>query len=72
MYLNQNIQVRWKDSLSYDFNMKKGVTHGAVLSPVLFTVYIDSLLQKLQKSGVAVTLIKSLLVVLDTLMILFY
>ena len=51
MFRNQNILVRWKDCLSAVFSIKNGVQQGAVLSPVLFIVYIDSLLQN-PKSGV--------------------
>ena len=52
MYCNQYIHVRLNDSLSDVFSMKNGVKQGAVLSPVLFTVYSDIMLQKLQRSGV--------------------
>ena len=34
------------------FSVTNGVWHGGVLSPILFTVYIDELLQRLQKLGV--------------------
>ena len=32
--------------------MSNGIKQGAVLSPVLFTVYIDGLFQRLQTSGI--------------------
>ena len=52
MYQNQSIQVQWQDSLSGVFSMRNGVKQGAVLAAVLFTVYIDGSLQRLQTSGV--------------------
>ena len=52
MYEDQRIGVRWNDSYSEIFNMKNGVKQGAVLSPGLFTLYIDGLLQTLQQLGV--------------------
>ena len=41
------MRVRWKDSLSNYFTIGNGVRQGAVLSPLLFTVYIDMLLIRL-------------------------
>ena len=71
MYRNQNIQVRWSLCVMYSV-FKNGVKQGAMFSPVLFIVYIDSLLQKLQNLEFAVTMMESMLVPLDTLMILSY
>ena len=39
------------DGLGY-FKVSNGVRQGGVLSPVLFSVYLDGLLQKLAASGV--------------------
>jgi len=52
MYSDQRIQVRWNDCLSEMFDMRNGVRQGAVLSPGLFTLYIDGLFCRLQQSGI--------------------
>ena len=46
------MSVRWGQSLSDSFSVSNGVRQGSVLSPVLFSVYLDELLEKLSKSGV--------------------
>ena len=52
MYSDQRIQVTWSNVLSEMFHMKNGVKQGAVLSPKLFTVVLDGLLDNLLQSGV--------------------
>ena len=47
-YHVQQVSVRWSQSLSDSFS----VSQGSVLSPVLFSVYLDELLEKLSNSGV--------------------
>ena len=44
-YNNQHLEIRWNGILSSPFSVTNGVQQGGVLSPVLFTVYIDELLQ---------------------------
>ena len=44
--------VRWGRSLSRSFCVSNGVRQGSVLSPVLFSVYLDSLLDRLADSSV--------------------
>ena len=50
-YTNQNIRVRWRSSISISCTISNGVKQGGVLSPILFTIYIDELLNELRKSG---------------------
>ena len=51
-YRTQQMQVRWGDSLSEAFLVSNGVRQGSVLSPLLFAVYMDGLLAKLNNCGV--------------------
>ena len=53
-YQKQSLQVRWQSTLSEPFAVSNGVRQGGVLSPILFTVYIDDLLLDLHQHGVAV------------------
>jgi len=43
--------VRWGNAVSGLFKIQAGVRQGGVLSPVLFSVYIDVLIQRLKKLG---------------------
>ena len=49
---NQQFQIRWNNCLSNMYNMTNGVKKGAVLSPILFTMYIDGLFYELKRAGV--------------------
>ena len=46
-YGQQQRRVRWGDCFSEPFCVSKGVRQGSVLSPVLFSVYLDGLLEEL-------------------------
>ena len=46
-YCSQQMKVRWDHSLSESFHVSNGVRQGGVLSPVLFAVYLDGLLEEL-------------------------
>jgi exonuclease III len=52
MYINQKLCVNWSESNSDYFPISNGVKQGGILSPVLFTVYMDELLNRLKHSGV--------------------
>ena len=49
--VNTVARVSWDNHLSQYFNLEKGVKQGGVLSPLLFTCYIDNVLIKLEESG---------------------
>ena len=51
MYLNETLQVKWDDITSRQFNVTNGVRQGGVLYPMLFSVYIDALLNVLESHG---------------------
>lgn len=51
-YTSQKCRVRWGSCLSDPFSISNGVRQGSVLSPFLFAVYIDSLLDDLCNCGV--------------------
>ncbi len=51
MYINGKDRVKWNKEVSEYFNVTNGVRHGSVLSPYLFSIYIDELIENLEKSG---------------------
>jgi len=55
-YLNQQLCVKWKNSFSESFKVSNGVKQGGILSPILFTIYMDELLSRLSKSGYGCTI----------------
>ena len=50
-YLEQKLRVKWNDTSSETFGVTNGVRQGGILSPLLFGVFIDDLLNELQNSG---------------------
>ena len=50
-YKSQQLCIRWMGRSSEYFKVTNGVRQGGVLSPILFTIYLDSLLECLQASG---------------------
>ena len=50
-YMTQRMRVQWSDRASEYFGISNGVHQGGILSPVLYTIYLDSLLETLCSSG---------------------
>eukprot|EP00118_Oscarella_pearsei_P022630 m.264231 g.264231 ORF g.264231 m.264231 type:complete len:281 (+) comp40468_c0_seq4:1113-1955(+) len=50
-YSSLEFRVRWQGKLSEGVSVKNGVRQRGVLSPLLFNVFIDDLLEDLSKSG---------------------
>ena len=46
------MRVKWNGSLSGTFGASNGVKQSGVLSPLLFTVYLDQLILALKESGI--------------------
>ena len=51
LYSRQVMRTTWSGEVSETFQTSNGVRQGGVLSPVLFCVYMDSLLYKLEEKG---------------------
>ena len=51
MYTCQKLRIKWGNELSPEIPVSNGVKQGGVLSPILFCIYIDKLLQRLKVSG---------------------
>ena len=52
MYINQKLRVKWGDTFSEYFTVSNGVKQGGVISPMLYCLYIDDLIEELKASNV--------------------
>ena len=53
-YMESRCELRVGEMVSESFGVVNGLRQGCVLSPVLFSLYINSLLDKLRKAEVGV------------------
>ena len=51
IYRKQTAKVEWRGMYSKEFSIRNGVRQGAVISPLFFSYYMDSLFDILVKSG---------------------
>lgn len=52
MHRCQLIRTKWNGRYSRYFNIENGIRQGGILSPVLFTLYMDVLLKRLESKGI--------------------
>ena len=50
-YQSQRLRIRWNGYLFESFKVSRGVWQGGILSPILFTLYLDDLLIELAHFG---------------------
>ena len=51
MYRNSSMCIRWGDVVSNTFSVQNGVEQEGVISPVVYNIYTDNLLETLRKLG---------------------
>ncbi len=52
-YTRQNICTTWNDTKSQTFTALNGIRQGGVLSPLIFNVYFDEMIYKLEKNCIS-------------------
>lgn len=52
IYKNQNLVVDWNGGKSYTFGMRNGVKQGAILSALLYNIYVDEMFTRLRKNKI--------------------
>ena len=52
MYTSQTLRVKWNNQFSRTFTVSNGVKQGAILSPILFSVYMDELFHRLTQAKI--------------------
>ena len=66
-YLNMKSRVHWEAEFSDYFDVLTGIKQGGVLSPRIFTLYVDCLIRRLRKAGIGCYLFVACLMYADDL-----
>ena len=61
IYTNQTLNVRWGNIYSSTLEISNGIKQGGVLSPILFNLYTDELLERLKKNQDLVAILEACL-----------
>ena len=51
IYEEQKMRIRWNNAVTDYFTISNGVKQGGVLSPILFSLYLDQLISRLSHIG---------------------
>ena len=51
LYTRQQVRASWNGHVSYEFSSTNGIRQGSITSPLLYCIYMDALLEKLQLEG---------------------
>ena len=51
IYEEQNMRIRWNSTVTDYFTISNGVKQGGILSPILFSLYLDQLISRLRHIG---------------------
>jgi len=52
LYTRQRARISWKSATSSFFRSANGIRQGSIISPLLFCIYLDSLIEELRRTGV--------------------
>ena len=52
LYTRQRARTSWKLATSTYFNSANGIRQGSIISPLLFCIYLDSIIKELRRTGV--------------------
>ena len=55
IYEEQTIRIRWNNAVTDYFTINNGVKQGGVLSPILFSLYLDQLISRLRYIGMGLS-----------------
>ena len=50
-YSKLYVSVRWNNTYSYNYQVKSGVRQGGPLSPALFNIFVNSIVEELKGTG---------------------
>ena len=51
VYEEQHMRIRWNNAVTDYFTIRNGVKQGGVLSPILFSLYLDHIISRLRHIG---------------------
>ena len=54
MYINQKIEVKWNNVLSKQYSISNCVKQGGCLSPTLFSIYLNDVIDVLRSSNMVI------------------
>ena len=45
MYISPNIRVKWNDCIPHEYGVSNGVKQDGIMSPLLFNLYVQDLIE---------------------------